>query len=175
MKASDLIVSGHKLLLGQPTEADCKRAISSAYYALFYFLCEMSSKSLVGAEDTSFSRARYQVFRSLKHGLVFDRCKECKNEGMSFPKEVQEFADTFIELQEQREFADYCCDRKYSSASATDYLNQAEAAIQKLEKVDIDHQRAFSLFILLAPNPHSKKMKVSSKSSSSSDKKKIQK
>jgi hypothetical protein len=160
MKAVELIHSGRKLLSGDPSEADCRRAISSAYYALFYQLCEMSSRSLTGIQDERFSRVRYQVFRSLTHKNAYDRCRDCKNLDNGFPVQIQEFADVFIYLQEQREFADYCCERKYSVATANDYLEQAELVLTKLGNVSVDHQRAFSLFILLSPNKHSKKIKV---------------
>ncbi len=160
MKSHDLIVSGRKLLADEPTEADCRRAVSTAYYALFYQLCEMASRSLTGVLDHQLSRARYQVFRSLTHGNAYERCTATKDSGLDFPEAVQKFAVTFIELKEERELADYCPECSYSQKSAEDYLSQAETALADLNSIDDEHKRAFSLYILLSKNKYSNRTKV---------------
>jgi hypothetical protein len=160
MKSNDLIVSGRKLLAGQPTEADCRRAVSTAYYALFYQLCEMASRSLTGVIDHQLSRARYQVFRSLTHGNAYERCGATKTIGLDFPQAVQNFAVTFIELKEERELADYCPECSYSQKTAEEYLNQAESALADLNSIGEEHKRAFSIYILLSKNKFSKRTKV---------------
>jgi hypothetical protein len=160
MNAIDLVETGKKLLVGTPSDADCRKTVSAAYYALFYQLCEMASRSLTGVDDDRLFRARYQVFRSLSHRNAYDRCRDVKNPELNFPKPVQKFADVFIELQEQRELADYCCECKYTKADANGCLVQAEEALNELDSVGIEHKKAFSLFVLLAPNKYSKKNRV---------------
>lgn len=161
MRGLDLIKTGKKLLENNPTESDCSRAISTAYYALFSGLCEVTSKALVNNEE--FKRANYQVFRSLDHKNVCSRCIETRDNNRSFPDKIKQFADTFIELNEQRENADYCPNCTFTALEANDYLEQAEEALKGLHQECDEHCRAFAIYVLLKPNNRNQmKKKISS-------------
>jgi len=146
----DLIETSKKLLENSPTQSDCSRAVSTAYYALFRGLCGIATESLVDNEN--FERANYQVFRSLDHKNVVDRCKDTRDNKRSFPLEIKQFADTLVELNEQRENADYCPKCKFTSLEASNLIEQAEAALVGLSGMDEQHMRAFALYVLLKPN-----------------------
>ena len=65
-----------------------------------------------------------------------------------FPPEIQGFAKTFVALQRTRHQADYALDGRYAKLGVLAEINEAEAAIARLEAVDIRHQRRFAAHVL---------------------------
>jgi len=153
-----LITSGRKLLAHPFTDADGCRAVSAAYYALFSGLSQYVADVLLN--DPNFDRANYQAFRSLAHGNVCDRCRDTRDGNRAFPETIRNFADVFIDLYEQRENADYCPRTKFNLSKATDYLDQAEEALNQLHSAPTGHGRAFALFVLLKQNKWLKRKRV---------------
>jgi hypothetical protein len=158
LKAADLITTARKLLAAPATEADRRRGISTAYYALFRKLCEVASEELAGPDT---ARAQYQLFRSVDHRVAKEACEKVR--GLKFPDEVITFADAFVALQEDRHAADYCPDRETTQGAesnkelgetaklsiASNIVSQAEKAISVLDSVDAKHRRTFAVYVLL--------------------------
>lgn len=88
----------------RPKEVSLRRAISSAYYALFHALALLCADQLVG------SRRPWQVFtpiyRSLEHGTA-KRLLEKNGAARMFGSEVAEIGERFGLLQQWRHAADY--------------------------------------------------------------------
>jgi hypothetical protein len=148
MTGSELITTAQKLLREPASTADCRRAVSTAYYALFSALCRACSDSLVGQDN---NRAKYQVYRALDHSNVKERCRETKSDDRSFPDEVRVFADTLVDLYELRELADYCPEKTFDVLVAKNHVDQASKALENLAEVSTDHMKAFAVFVLLKP------------------------
>jgi hypothetical protein len=87
---------------GRPRQASLRRAVSTAYYALFQALCELCAKELVGWKKPweSFT----PIFRALEHG----RAAQTLSQGGSIhAPEWRRLGYVFKELQAAREWADY--------------------------------------------------------------------
>lgn len=101
MNPSDLIETARVLLSsakGTPTEASLRRAVSSAYYALFHCLSRECADLLIGGSGSDRSEAAWrQVYRALEHGPAKTKCKK-RQIIRKFPKEIEDFASRFAEL-----------------------------------------------------------------------------
>ncbi len=89
-----------------------------------------------------------QVYRSLDHGFAKKQFRDRQVMGR-FPREIQDFADLFVELQEERHRADY--DPAYR-CERSDVMNSAAAAellIRALAAAPIKDRRALAVWVLL--------------------------
>jgi hypothetical protein len=92
-----------------PTQADLRRSVSSAYYALFHLL--IFEASLNWSNDIS----RPGLARMFDHGVMKKVSKKVTDAGrMPYAQEdpvivdkLRSFAGLFVQLQEQRHEADY--------------------------------------------------------------------
>ena len=157
MQPHDLISSARKLLgesqVGSPKQLDLKRAQSTAYYAMFHSLCRNCANALVGKVKARRSESAWiQAYRAVGHGYAKNQCKNSKvmNE---FPADIQDFASKFVELQLNREKADYDPSFSLTRHDVITVIYAAAAAITKLESANIKHQRAFAVWTVMQFRP----------------------
>mgnify|MGYP000459207315 CR=1 FL=1 len=119
LNSEHLIDQGDRLATrpaaGAPRQADLRRAVSSAYYALFHAV-------LLGAADLVVGQARRSsviyslVYRTPNHGQVRKRFNEVLNNSGAvlsylnqgeFGADAIAFARAFVELHEKRHLSDY--------------------------------------------------------------------
>ena len=84
----DLVQTARRLVESgapQPTQADLRRAVSTAYYALFHCLAGTAADLLTGA---SRGKEWHQVYRALEHGKARDACRQ-QAAMRTFPKEIR--------------------------------------------------------------------------------------
>ena len=132
-------------------QTNLRRALSTAYYAMFHALAHLYADHLVGATEVNRSEpAWFQVYRSLEHGQAKERCTRNRSVLARFPQAIQDFGKTFAEMQERRHSADYDPEAHFTLAIVVHYLEKAETAIQGLQSTHISEsdRRAFAVFIL---------------------------
>ena len=147
MNARDLIKTARcltELDPRRPTQANLRRAISTAYYAVFHSLAHTAADLLIGRKRTS---AWHQVYRALEHGNAKNACLN-KQAMQGFPHEIQEFAKKFIALQNARHQADYAYDANYDRQDTLAAIDRADDAISQIEGASIDHRRGFVVHLL---------------------------
>ena len=152
MKPRDLIETARglaELSRRRPAQANLRRAISTAYYAVFHCLAGASADMLMGRKR---SEAWYQVYRALGHGGAKNTCLNMEVM-RGFPPEIQGFADRFVVLQHARNRADYALDGQYYKPDVLALINSAEMAIALLEKADAQHRRSFAAHVLFKRRP----------------------
>jgi len=148
--AAGLLGAAHRLASagrGRPAQPYLKRAVSTAYYALFEALARECADSLVGTGRARGSSTWGQVYRALEHGFAKNACSQAKN--LSLPASIIAFADTFTALQEQRHQADYDPTARFSRAEVIDLINSAETAIRSLRSATRTERRDFAVLVLL--------------------------
>lgn len=146
----DLLASAEKLAKaskGKPKRADLRRAVSSAYYALFHAMAEDAANLLVGKGATAPDKAWAHVYRALEHGAAKKACEQARNLG--FPEALVAVADDFVALQANRHAADYDPKRKLIRADALEAISQAKVAIEALHKANGKDRKAFAVQVLL--------------------------
>ena len=147
MKAHDLIETAIGLAgLDQrrPTQANLRRAVSTAYYAVFHSLARTAADVLIGQKS---KEAWRQVYRALEHGKARSACSN-RQAMKIFPIEIREFAETFVELQINRHNADYSYEARYAKEDAMSAIYRAARAIDQLKGANIVDRRRFVVHLL---------------------------
>ena len=123
--ADDLLVTAEHLArrTTESTDADIRRSISTAYYALFHRLIEDSTAQFVAATDQ-----RHALARSFEHGKMRRVCDLVTKSpvppaaaavlGAPVPTELVRVATAFVELQDRRHDADYNLARVFTRPEA---------------------------------------------------------
>ena len=140
----DLLTQADSLLSAdsrRPKQANVRRAVSSAYYALFHFLIEEATLIVVGTAGASMP-LRQLVGRGFSHTAMKSASAEMGKAtpsdllkpfwpryGVASSVELQRLAAAFVELQQERHRADYDLSQPFTRDEAQALVNQAHAAI----------------------------------------------
>lgn len=132
----------------RPREAFMRRAVSSAYYAVFHALCRLCADTIIGGIHYK-TPAWGRVYRGVSHTgakAILTSSKELAG----FPAEVADFGVAFVLLQKEREQADYNAApfEKYF-ADTESLVGQAANAIVILNKLEDSHRRALAAALLV--------------------------
>lgn len=152
MRALDLLNVAEDLVAlnkGKPKQAHLRRALSTAYYALFHTLARCCADTLIGSSGADRSpEAWSQVYRALEHGVAKNACINGKLISR-FPQEIQDFANAFVQMQIKRHDADYDPNYRLFKSSVVLDIQSAAAVIDYFNNVPIKHRRAFAAFVTL--------------------------
>jgi uncharacterized protein (UPF0332 family) len=155
MNPHDLLRAAYQLALepgiGRPRQVNLRRAVSTAYYALFHALANCCADMLAGSTRANRSqRAWRQTYRALEHGHAKNQCVN-QSVMSRFPLQIRGFGEAFIEMQALRHTADYDPDPddQFARAEVIEYIEESEQAIQRFESVPANDRRAFAIYVLL--------------------------
>ena len=106
---NELIATCYKLVPQSadppPSEADLRRAVSAAYYAVFHTLAASNAELIAGQPQSGISAYAWErVYRRLDHGRAQNNLRAVLN---LLSPAGENFARAFIELQDLRREADY--------------------------------------------------------------------
>jgi uncharacterized protein (UPF0332 family) len=144
---------------GQPRNTELKRAVSTAYYAVFHSLLWAIAETFVPAK-LSLWKSRVLFYRALDHRKARDRCKRLGQKPLqseevgffkfkSFSDELRLFANHFVRLQELRHRCDYDPEFKISKGEAQQAIQDARVAISSLHRSASRDERSLFLAYLL--------------------------
>lgn len=146
----ELLGTAHRLAaaqVGRPRQSDLKRAISTAYYALFHALAKECADRLAGNGRNRPDKAWRQTYRALNHGDAKKACAQLRTLG--FPAELIRVGDAFRDLQEARHQADYDPTHRVSRTDALAAIASAEDGLAKLRSASTKYRVAFAVLLLL--------------------------
>ena len=144
--ARALAESGH----APPTQARLRRAVSTAYYAMFHCLAASAADLFIGTERNP---AWHRTYRALEHGRARSACQQGRVM-REFPTEIRDFAKAFVVLQKARQQADYALDADaYRKSDVLGHIASAELAIGRFERADVAARRAFAAHVLFRQRP----------------------
>lgn len=115
----------------KPRQANLRRAISSAYYAVFHFLIQEACSVIIGTQHVQ-TAYRQVLGRAFSHSVMKQACtsfgggtlKNSVTKGLpatfQIPTEIQNLSATFVELQEKRHFANYDLTERFSRSDSSD-------------------------------------------------------
>lgn len=141
---SDLLIQAEQLAqqdVRRPKQANLRRAVSSAYYALFHLLT--SEASALYAEEPSMAS---RINRTHNHtdikeaSLMFARNNlpkaiQAAGGGYTTPPDLKLVASSFLNLQEARHEADYDLSRTFSRQEALGLVESARQAFEAWSRV----------------------------------------
>jgi uncharacterized protein (UPF0332 family) len=171
--ADDLIGAARILLRREPlqrgrlSDARIRRAVSTAYYSLFHFLCDEATKRVAGSDNTLATRRRV-LSRVLTHSGIRAAFDKIRGEDVdrsvadfllgiqgaarpATPIFAREMARVFIDAKSKREDADYDRNKTLSEADATILISRIEGAVADWHLANSATDRDFkhALFILM--------------------------
>ncbi len=131
-----------------------RRAVSTAYYAIFHTLANSNADALIGAAPNGSNTlaAWNRTYRALEHGTARSRFQNT-NQMASFPNTVKEFGDTFSRLQRERQTADYDPGATFTVSGALRTIDQARQAILIFHSIPPEIRRNLATYILLGNRP----------------------
>lgn len=139
--------SGTPRRQGRPRQAMLKRAISTAYYAMFHALCNSNANVVAGqATDPQTRGAWTRTYRSLDHGPARQRMSQ--GTGMMEPA-VHQFVLAFSLLQQQRQRADYDPHSIFVRDQVFDLIDIADTATESLMSTAPRERRPLATLVLL--------------------------
>jgi len=150
---------------GAPRQANLRRAVSSAYYALFHFLVDEVCCAIMGTQHSQ-QGYRYALARSFVHTTMKAACASFgstqlpdtvvkslpKNAGGKYivPAAIKNICQTFKELQFIRHQADYDLSERFLRSEVLVLIQEVEQKIQAFSAVPPSNDRQFFLVSLLA-------------------------
>lgn len=141
----DIAVHLAQLEKGKPRQTSLRRAVSSAYYAIFHALAALCANRLVG--NSSSWDYYVPIYRMLEHGRtkdVFKRISAQRGPG------IATIGQTFILLQEGRHVADYDpAPFRFGRSETLDLIEQVRQAITLINTLNND-ERSFIATQLIA-------------------------
>ena len=158
------LVGAARLLLGEknkgaPNQARLRRAVSTAYYALFHGMLRAAADDFVGARHRK--TPRYEtVYRGFEHRQMKESCaavdkptlaqKTSKALGVTtVSQEIRDVVNAFVMLQERRHWANYSPVAKITRSEARDLVDLAAFAAGQLGAANADERRNFLAYLLL--------------------------
>ena len=160
----DLLEQAHQLAHHEPRrprQASLRRAVSTAYYAVFHLLVDAASREIVAGRDQE--DLRHIVGRALRHSQMKKACQALANWNPNNPPRplagvlpggppqvVVTVASAFVELQQARHEADYALSRRFSRSDVLALIELADAAFStfaSMKKGNAD-RRIFLLSLL---------------------------
>lgn len=153
MNPVDLLAAARILALadeqGAPRQANLRRAVGTAYYALFCCLARCVADSLVGkTKGRRSERAWRQAYRSLEHGEAKHKFKSGSALG-AFRQNCRLFAVLFSAMQTRRHDADYDPAIKFRRAEVLLDIQRIERAIELFGKVPARDRRDFAVYAVM--------------------------
>jgi uncharacterized protein (UPF0332 family) len=144
------VLSARKLLTGQPSDVDLRRAVSTAYYAMFHHLSRaVFSQTSLHVAGAPLSGGWIKVYRSMDHRPLCNRCDEARNAVWGFSKPIVFYAEALVRAYKARIDADYDPSVSFSLADATVIIDAAELAMNDFDAASADERRALLFFVSL--------------------------
>jgi uncharacterized protein (UPF0332 family) len=151
--ADDLLEQAYDLAhkeAANPKQASLRRAVSTAYYALFHFLIDEA------VTNWAIERQRSTFARTFDHGKMKAICDDVlrsARSGANVLPELHAVAHNFIQLQQHRHTADYDNSKQWSRADVLDVLALATDAFAAWRGISNQDAAQDYLLQLFLPKP----------------------
>lgn len=145
----------------RPRQGNLRRAVSSAYYAVFHFLVDQSCRTVIGAGHNQ-AQFRQVLGRAFEHGTMKSACISHAGgtlkaavakglpHGFAIPVEIRRIANTFVLLQDERHAADYDLTERFNRADVLALIEEAEDRIRDFQSLGASNEKKFFLACLWA-------------------------
>ena len=136
---------------GRPRRTSLRRAISSAYYAVFHALAGLCANQLVGfSKDWDFY---VPIYRTLDHARAKEVFKRISGKHGS---QIAFIGQTFTLLQERRHTADYDPSPfPLGRAETLDLIEQAKQAVTRIQMLTDDERLLMATQLIARTRPGS--------------------
>lgn len=139
--AEDLLTLAGRLADPAPTEpqqACFRRAISTAYYALFHVLVQEAVQGWNGSSTARFGLERkfeHKIMKDVSNAIVRSSWRGWSNPSPVVPPELRIVAKIFVNLQDARQQADYDNAKTWASIDVQITVAEAREAFENWSKI----------------------------------------
>lgn len=124
-----------------------RRAVSTAYYAVFHALARLCADELLGNDrETRKSKEYERVYRALEH-------KTLRSVFQNTPRNdriIRQIGDRVVLLQSKRHDADYLpTGHVFSKAESLDLIASAKSAIELMDSLSAQERRALAVRLII--------------------------
>ena len=134
---------------GRPRQSELRRAVSTAYYALFHLLAACCADLLIGASPAVRRGPAWErAYRALGHGFARDQFRNAA-QMRQFSRPLLDFADLFVLMQSEREKADYNPNVEFLRFQVLQLIAESRQKIDAFDAVPSSERRAFAAHALL--------------------------
>jgi uncharacterized protein (UPF0332 family) len=150
---------------GAPKQANLRRAVSAAYYALFHFLVDQACRAIVGTQHNQ-QGFRHALARGFVHTTMKSACGSFsatqlpdtvvkslpKNPDGKYliPDKIKQISTLFKELQQKRHLADYDLSERFRRSEVLSLIQQVAQHIEAFTTLPLSDDRQFFLICLLS-------------------------
>jgi uncharacterized protein (UPF0332 family) len=135
-----------------------RRSVSTAYYALFHHIVTAAADALVGRRHRRSPRYAL-VYRAFEHTrmrqvsemLDVQQFREKARSALNMlepSQDIRRVAAAFTTLQNRRHWADYDPRGNVSASDARDLIEQAEVAMEALDRMPIEDRKNLLVFMM---------------------------
>ena len=142
----ELIRASRLLASGQPSQEALRRAVSTAYYAMFHALATSNADLIVGARTPANQSNWIATYRSLQHYRAENPLHGWPH---LFSLSIQNFAFVIGAIKRRREDADYNPAANFAQNQVIAWIDRAEQAIMDFN-VAATQERAMVAIATLA-------------------------
>jgi len=146
---------------GAPRQADLRRAISNAYYAVFHAILAQAADDLIGSTHRSSSRYAL-IYRSVDHRSLRNLCEDVVKPKLparyakyalreGFGLDLVALAIAVIELQEKRYLADYDPLYRVGMSDTKSVIATSRRALIRFKSADRALRGTFLDLLLFSP------------------------
>ncbi len=145
----------------KPKQINLRRAVSSAYYALFHFLVEEVCRSQLGTlnSDVAFRNVIARAFAhstmkraclSFSGGTLPNKVASRLPGGFAISGPIRDIASAFVDAQQERHEADYDRGERFNRTDVLALVEEIEGAIAIFQNTPASVVRTFFLCCLWA-------------------------
>ncbi|TCZ58673.1 hypothetical protein [Roseicella aquatilis] len=148
---------------GPPSQARLRRAVSTAYYALFHKVLRSAAERFMGpGQDSS---AGYTIlYRSFDHAHMKRVCEELQPSTLkarlraqlrrdAVSQDTRNFTSNFPTLQDARHRADYDPTARFLPSFASALIDAAEVSMDALDRIDAEEKAAVLALLMVRARP----------------------
>lgn len=134
--------------IGRPRQAMLRRAVSTAYYAMFHALCQSNADTLVGQSSPGpHTNLWVETYRALQHGTAKTRLASYIQ--LNQDPAVHNFGQVFGNMQQQRISADYDPRARFVRSQVITFIGRSEAAIHAFCDAPALTRRRLAIYLLV--------------------------
>jgi uncharacterized protein (UPF0332 family) len=155
-----LLDAAHLIQRGatKPSQSSLRRAVSTAYYALFHCISEKGVNFLFGP-SSPYSFVRKLSARSFTHQRLFDVCMQFQFDYAKMkptyreafhlinPTEIKLYCGAVIDLQQNRHIADYDLSAVFNKNDTLTLLRQAEIGVKSFQNALVNYPEEVNTFL----------------------------
>lgn len=156
---AELLVNGTSAR--KPRQVNLRRAISSAYYAVFHQVLIATADEFVGKALRSELRHTL-AYRSIDHAAIRRICDEASRPAPTskyrkflpeggFEARIRDFSNIFLRLQVQRHEADYDPSQHFTAVDAMFAIYLARSALDEFASCSAEGRKLFLTLLVFSP------------------------